>query len=131
MQVPPSTYSLEDWYIKREFTFCRSWQYKLTNKGGVIIIAGKPTTRLGCKIASKIQKLQANHQNIFSHFEHVEGELRSNILAGSDFIIIPSIFELFGFTDIEAAEVGTIPIVNNPELRLWKELFQKPNAKNY
>jgi len=59
-----------------------------------------------------LKKILKNNQNVSFNFEFNE-KLSHEIFAASDFIIIPSLFEPCGLTQMIAFKYGVIPIVRN------------------
>lgn len=86
--------------------------FKTLELGGQFILLG---TSPDPKINEHFMKLKVNlGHNHNVHFEMQYNESLSHLIfAGSDFFIIPSLFEPCGLTQIISLRYGTIPIVRN------------------
>lgn len=83
---------------------------KILEKGGQCIILGKAMDPKVQEQFNKIRDLYANNLNFHLHDQFNESLARL-IYAASDYILIPSIFEPCGLTQMIAMRYYTIPIV--------------------
>lgn len=79
-------------------------------KQAQFVLLGTPFDKKTYKMFSKLKQSLKNNANVSIHFEFNE-QLSHQIFAGSDFIIIPSLFEPCGLTQMIAFKYGCVPIV--------------------
>jgi starch synthase len=81
-------------------------------KGGQFVLLGTSPIP---EIQADFEKIKLKYANIRDVHLHLEGDesLAHLIYAGSDMMIVPSIFEPCGLTQLIALRYGTVPIVRN------------------
>lgn len=70
----------------------------------VIVGTGNP------KYTEQLQELMLHYPNQLFFFNGYSDELNHRVIAGSDFFLIPSLFEPCGLTQMHALAYGTLPI---------------------
>jgi starch synthase len=81
----------------------------IEKKGQFILLGSAPVKKIANNFLELKTSLKDNN-NVYLDFEYNE-DLSHLIFAASDFIIVPSLFEPCGLTQIIAFSYGTIPIV--------------------
>lgn len=82
--------------------------YTLKKGGQFVLLGSQPTKNLAITFKS-LQRKTSKNKNAHILLQHND-TLAYNIFAGSDFLIIPSLFEPCGITQMIAMHFGTIPI---------------------
>ncbi len=82
----------------------------ILKQGGSCIILGKVVSSLTQELFDHLRQTYANHPHFHFHDQFDEG-LAKLLYAAADFIIIPSLFEPCGLTQMIAMRYFTIPIV--------------------
>ncbi len=107
-------------------TLIRAGLHHTLEKGHQFILLGTPSTAEMEKEFSTLQKEYANNPNVHFHFEfdHALGHM---LYASSSLILIPSIFEPCGLTQMLAMRYGTLPLVRKTG-GLADTVFEKING---
>lgn len=79
-------------------------------KGGQSILLGSAPDEETQEIFNTLQKKYQNNRDIHLHFAHNE-KLAHEVFAAADLIVIPSLFEPCGLTQMIAFRYGVVPIV--------------------
>ncbi|WVZ94660.1 hypothetical protein U9M48_040526, partial [Paspalum notatum var. saurae] len=103
-------------------------QQTLERNGQVVLLGSAPDPRIQGDFANLANTLQGeNHGRVRLCLTYDE-PLSHLIYAGSDFILVPSIFEPCGLTQLVAMRYGTIPIVRKTG-GLYDTVFDVDNDK--
>jgi glycogen synthase len=78
--------------------------------GGQFILLGSSPNKEIQKLFNELKKTYAHSKDLHIHFSYDEA-LSHHLFAAADMIIIPSLFEPCGLTQMIALRYGTIPIV--------------------
>lgn len=84
-------------------------RHLVEKKGQFVLLGSSPIASINAEF-HRLQQQYANHPHISLTLHHQE-ELAHMIYAGSDMLIVPSIFEPCGLTQMIALKYGTVPIV--------------------
>lgn len=100
----------------------------LERNGQVVLLGSAPDSRIQADFVNLANKLHGvNHGQVRLSLTYDE-PLSHLIYAGSDFILVPSIFEPCGLTQLVAMRYGTIPIVRKTG-GLFDTVFDVDNDK--
>lgn len=84
--------------------------YSLANDAQFVLLGSTSNSKVQEEFASLKRKYH-NHPNVHLILQHQE-ELVHQIFAGSDIMIVPSLFEPCGLTQLIALRYGSVPIVH-------------------
>ena len=104
----------------------RAGLHHTLKKGHQFILLGTPSTPEMQSAFTLLQKEYADNPNIHFHFQF-DHSLGHKLYAASDLILIPSIFEPCGLTQMLAMRYGTLPLVRKTG-GLADTVFEKKNG---
>lgn len=90
---------------------CEAVDHVIQSGGAFVLLASTPDPGIRCQF-EELKERYRNHPHVLLHYEYDEA-LAHQIYAALDFILVPSLSEPCGLTQLIALRYGTIPIVRS------------------